>query len=152
MKSAIDQLQMDASKQMGVGEEFYHLEVAANKLDDSITRMGRLDNPDQAWPRKPTGLVPTTHEVIFNHSRIPSHPRWVWIARNSTMDKDGQLGFLASRDEIRKFGAGARRVFLRKPPSQLLHSFAKVVSMGREDECPPPRPWKRRGVRIEGIG
>jgi hypothetical protein len=50
------------------------------------------------------------------------------------VDKDGNLGFPASREDIRRFGAGARKVFLRKPPSQLQQTFAHAVSMGWEDE------------------
>jgi hypothetical protein len=61
------------------------------------------------------------------------------------VDENGNIGFPALRNEVRKFGATARKVFLRKPPLELLKSFAQVVQMGREDERPPARPWKRRG-------
>jgi hypothetical protein len=56
--------------------------------------------------------------------------KWVWISKASTVDKDGNLGFPATREEIRKFRFGARKVFLRKPPSVLHQSFAQAVAMG----------------------
>jgi phage terminase large subunit GpA-like protein len=70
--------------------------------------------------------------------------KWVWISKASTVDKDGNLWFPATREEIRKFRFGARKVFLRKPPSVLHQSFAQAVAMRQEDEVPPGRPWKRR--------
>jgi hypothetical protein len=66
------------------------------------------------------------------------------------IDKDGKLGFPASVEDIRRFGAQARKVFfLRKPPSQLQQSFAQVV-MNRGNDRPPDRPWKRRGDQVRG--
>jgi hypothetical protein len=61
------------------------------------------------------------------------------------VDKDGKLGFPTSVEDIRKFGANARRVFLRKPPSQLQRSFAQVVQMPREEDRLSNQPWKKRG-------
>jgi hypothetical protein len=53
-------------------------------------------------------------------------------------------------EEIRRFGATARRVFLKKPPSKLQESFAHVVEMNRDERKAPARPWKRIGE--EGYG
>jgi hypothetical protein len=61
------------------------------------------------------------------------------------VDKEGNLGFPASAEEVRRFGASARKVFLRKPPSELLDSFAQVVKMNRDEERLSNRSWKRRG-------
>jgi hypothetical protein len=56
------------------------------------------------------------------------------------VDKEGNLGFLASWEEIRKYGAGARKVFVRQSPSELNHSNARAVEMGSHQN----RPWKRQ--------
>jgi hypothetical protein len=34
--------------------------------------------------------VPTTHEVIHNHSKRAPHAKFVWITKTSTVDKDGK--------------------------------------------------------------
>jgi hypothetical protein len=52
------------------------------------------------------GLVPTTHEAIFGHSSLnPPHTRFVWITKMSSVNKDDNLGFLATHGMIRKFGS-----------------------------------------------
>jgi hypothetical protein len=65
--------------------------------------------------------------------------KWVWITRTSTIDKEGNLGFLASTVDVPRFGARARKVLLRLSPSTLQESFVGVVMN-------PDRPWKRRAV------
>jgi hypothetical protein len=123
------------------------LKSAAERLDAAIEQMGKNPSLGRFGPlgKEPTGLVPTTHEAIHNHSRRQLHPRWVWITKNSMVDWDGRLGFLATRKELWKFRDKVRKVFLRQLPSALQVSFTQVVQMGREDERPAKRPWFHRG-------
>jgi hypothetical protein len=66
----------------------------------------------------------------------------VWITKSSTVDDKGNIGFPTSLEEVRRFGHGARKIFLNPPPSELHKSFSQIVQLGREDQ--PPRPWKKR--------
>jgi hypothetical protein len=59
------------------------------------------------------------------------------------VDHAGKLGHPAKAEEMR-YGATSRKVFLRKIPSALQRSFAKVT-MNREVDQPAKRPWVRRG-------
>jgi hypothetical protein len=43
----------------------------------------------------------------------------MWITKSSTVDENGNLGFPASAEEIKKFVSKARKVFLKPPPSKL---------------------------------
>jgi hypothetical protein len=61
------------------------------------------------------------------------------------VDKDNSLRFSASREDIKRFSAMARKVFMRKLASELQQSFTEVVRMNRKEEHPLNRPWKRRG-------
>jgi hypothetical protein len=104
------------------------LELALKELDDAMNRMNLIDARVQGGTPSPgehneLNRVPESHAVIFNHSRRAQRPKFVWISKTSTVDKEGNLGFLASWEEIRKYGAGARKVFLRHPPSELKRSY-----------------------------
>jgi hypothetical protein len=66
------------------------------------------------------------------------------------VDAEGALGFPVLVSDVRKFGAIARRVFIRAPPFQLQHTFASVVTMSHEEERPQHRHWKRRGEEDKG--
>jgi hypothetical protein len=52
------------------------------------------------------------------------------------VDEKGNLGFPASVDEVRKFGAKVRRMLLRPPPSKLQESFTRIVAMNWEEHQP----------------
>jgi hypothetical protein len=90
------------------------LKLDLNRLEAAMEKMGKASALDRSGPvgKEPTGLVPTTHEAIFNHSSRQLHPQWVWITKNSTVGKDGRLGYLGTHEEVRKFGGKARKVFL----------------------------------------
>jgi hypothetical protein len=63
--------------------EMDDLEVAMNELDDALNRMKIVSNcPHKGRPdlgEGPNGLdsVPTTHEVIHNHSRTAPHAKFL---------------------------------------------------------------------------
>jgi hypothetical protein len=52
------------------------------------------------------------------------------------VDKDNSLRFSASREDIKRFSAMARKVFMRKLASELQQSFTEVVRMNRKEEHP----------------
>jgi hypothetical protein len=115
--------------------ELEELDAITLGLEPALERMDSIDQARKTLDL-PVGpdreeLVPTTYEAIFNHSRISPHARWVWITKNSTVDAFGNLGYPASREEIRKFGSQARKVFIR-PPSTLQKSFTGVVKMNQD--------------------
>jgi hypothetical protein len=88
------------------------LELALKELDDAMNRMNLIDARVQGGTPSPgehneLNRVPESHAAIFNHSRRAQRPKFVWI----------------SWEEIRKYGAGARKVFLRHPPSELKRSY-----------------------------
>jgi hypothetical protein len=56
----------------------------------------------------------------------------------------GNLGYPAKVDEIRKFGAAARKVFIHKPTPELQKTFT-VTTMSWEEDKLAKRPWARRG-------
>jgi hypothetical protein len=62
--------------------------------------------------------------------------------QNFILVNSGCYRFPASEDEVRRFGARARKIFLRDPPFVLQKLFAQVVAMGRDDG-PSNRRWKR---------
>jgi hypothetical protein len=120
----------------------------------TLDKMRSLNHHDQSgitvgMARNNVGLkgpsVSAKHKAIHNHSRRAPHARWVWISKISTVNVDGMLGFPASAEEIKRFSANARKVFLKKPPSELQESFARVVVMNRVERKVPAGPWKRRG-------
>jgi hypothetical protein len=113
--------------------ELKQLEQVSRDLEASIGRMKgteqkmkqvltvefRIEHPgDEIW-FGPEGMVPTTHTTIHNHSRPTPHPTWVWISTTSTVDGHRRLGFPATEAESHRFGARARKVFLRQPHSNL---------------------------------
>jgi hypothetical protein len=112
---------------MGVDVELQDLELTACGLEATLIRMEKLSKQEQRDTEEPEdgdglhGLVsvPLTHEAIFNHSRRDPHAQYIWISKASTVDCNWNLGHSASRDENRKFGAKARKVFLCQPPSML---------------------------------
>jgi hypothetical protein len=90
-------------------EEFKELEMASAQLEKSMIQMARVGN--SFWGKlgqelykgdEPNGLssVRTTHEAIFGHSKGTTHAEWVWISKNSTVDKNGKLGYTTSREDI----------------------------------------------------
>jgi hypothetical protein len=97
------------------------LKSTAERLDAAMEQMGKGPSLGRSGPlgRETTGLVPTTHEVIHNHSCRQMHPCWVWITKNSTVDRDGKLVFPTTREKVRKFGDKARKMSLRQLPSAL---------------------------------
>jgi hypothetical protein len=126
-------------------DDMVSLNVASRALEESLEKMEKREMQVHSEMDKPIGLIPTTHEAIHRHSSRAPQATWLWITKSSTVDKDGRLGFPATREEIRRFGATTRKVFIHKPPSVLQKSFAQAVSMGREEDHPSSRPWKRRG-------
>jgi hypothetical protein len=119
-------------------------------LEEAMSRMKSVGNYKQDLEADPDGgepngleSVPRTHEAIFNNSRRSPHARYVWITKASMVDKNGNLGFPATNEEIRRFRDKARKVFLRKSPSMLQKSFAEAVMSWEEDHS-ARRPWKRR--------
>jgi hypothetical protein len=64
----------------------------------------------------------------------------VRITKSSTVDKEVNLGFLASWEDIHQYGVGARKVFLSTPPTKLNRSFAQAVEMRSHTN----QPWKRQ--------
>jgi hypothetical protein len=95
--------------------------------------------------------VPPIHDAIYNHSRRSPHSHYVWIMKTSVVDENGNLGFPATIEEIRRYGEKARKVFWRKTPSALQKSFVEAV-MSWEDEHPRRRPWKKREADSGGFG
>jgi hypothetical protein len=90
-------------------EEFEELEMTPTQLEKSMIQMVRVGN--SFWGKlghelykgdEPNGLssVPTTHEAIFGQSKGTPHTEWVWISKNSTVDKNGKLEYMASREDI----------------------------------------------------
>jgi hypothetical protein len=172
MRDVMEQINSDLNGSVE-SNELHDLDVASMNLEASLRKIESLGKRSVEMPIKPLGegvplpmnnqggnvrfeldgldCVPTTHEVIHNHSCINPHPTWVWISKTSTVDKNDRLGFLATDSEVRRFGAAARKIFLRKPPSVLQKSFAQVVEMGREDG-PSNQPWKRRNEDERGDG
>jgi hypothetical protein len=144
--SALDSSNLTMVKANGGGSdsscsELEELQKAASSLEMALDKM---NSPTMERPSG-LGMVPTTHEAVFGHSRFnPPRARFVWIMKASTVNKDDSLGFSPTQEEIRKFGSQARKVFLRKPPSQLQKSFTCAV-MSWEGNRPPKRPWTRRG-------
>jgi hypothetical protein len=110
-------------------EELADLKTACDNLDAAIGRIGENDDPRRedgiqsrdgrrGGPRKPDGPVdiPCTHEAIYNHSWRQPHVKSVWITLASTVNKDGNLGYPASAEDVSRFGARAGKVFLRPLP------------------------------------
>jgi hypothetical protein len=137
LKEAIESMQSNKGV-IGDHEELLNLEAATRGLEESLSRMAMARTkggmPEEDGPRLAT--IPTTHEAIFNHSRRSSQARWVWITKSSIVDEKGNLGFPASVDEVRKFGAKVRRMLLRPPPSKLQESFTSIVAMNWEEHQP----------------
>jgi hypothetical protein len=133
-------------------DELQDMEATTRGSEAALMQMEKLGKRDQGDSRvlnEGDGLcgldsIPMTHDAIFNHSRLGPHVRYVWISKVSTVDDKGNLGHPASREEIRKFGDKARKVFLHKPPSVLLKSFVKAA-MSWEYERQAKRPWAAWG-------
>jgi hypothetical protein len=120
----------------GILEE---LETASKDLESALSKINGSNQERQSG--RPLGpIVPTTHEAIHVHSSRPVRPKWVWITKTSTTDDKGSIGFPALREEVRRFGHKARKIFLQSPPSELHNSFAEIVRMWREEQ----HSWKRR--------
>jgi hypothetical protein len=133
IQKVVEQLQADADLVQQL--ELEELDAITLGLEPALEHMDSIDQGMKPFDL-PVGpdreeLVPTTYEVIFDHSRISPHARWVWITKNSTVDAFGNLGYPASREEIRKFGSQARKVFIRHP-STLQKSFTGVVKMNQD--------------------
>jgi hypothetical protein len=103
-------------------------EVASLELEVALLQMEKMckgktvlvqEHEEMTPGPKGMGYVPTTHDAIFEHSSRSPGARWVWITKTSIVDKDGKLGFPALAKDIARFGDKARKVFVRKPPSQL---------------------------------
>jgi hypothetical protein len=148
MKMAIKEIKSNLVFEAPDSEaELENLKLASNRLDAAMEKVGSASSLGHPSPvgKESTRMVPATHEAIHSHSCYQLHPQWVWIAKNSTVDRDGRLGFPATREEVRKFRDKVRKVFLRSSPSVLQGSFAQAVRMGRKDERPVKRPWFCRG-------
>jgi hypothetical protein len=103
MRAAIKEIKLNlVFKVPDSDDDLEGLKSAVERLDATIEQMGK--NPSLgrfgSLGKEPTGLVPTTHEAIHNHSRRQLHPRWLWITKNSVVDWDGRLGFPATREEL----------------------------------------------------
>jgi hypothetical protein len=107
-------------------EEIAELKAACDNLEVAVERIGEVDDPRQEngvcsydigldGPDELDGpdAIPCSHEAIFNHSRWQPHTKWVWITQTSMVDKEGNLGYPASAEDVGYFGARARKVFLR---------------------------------------
>lgn len=82
-----------------------------------------------------------SHMGIHAHSWRPLGPKWIWVPKDSL---EVDLGYPASKEDIRRFGYAARKVRRVGPPPPLLRSFASAVgenNMARREE---DRSWKRR--------
>jgi hypothetical protein len=114
-----------------MSSEFCDLEVVLMNLETSLQKLeGLTKKPmptnihggnvhlEPGRPHGPNG-VPTTHEAIHCHSRVNLHPAWIWITKSSTVNNNVRIGFPATEVEVRRFGAKARKIFLRDPPSVL---------------------------------
>jgi hypothetical protein len=102
------------------------LKGALEELEVAMAQMAKFGE------KGPTGLdelgsVSTTHVAIHGHSRPKPHPKWVWMPKSSAVDQEGILEFPASVDDIRKYGARARKVFIQPPPSKHLESFTEIL-------------------------
>jgi hypothetical protein len=84
------------------------LEVTARELECSLRKMDTTGNSSNSEDGDvgPGLQIPTTHKAIFGHSRRGPHVKWAWITKYSTVDANGNLGFPASREEVRKFEGG----------------------------------------------
>lgn len=96
-----------------------------------VTRV-RSEEGDGAAPQTliasspgPAHRYGTSISDLYDHSwhRVPISS-WRWIPKLSVL---GDLGFLAGRDEIQRFGATARVVRRICEPEPLHRSFAEVV-------------------------
>jgi hypothetical protein len=154
MRMALDQIYSSKVIEGSDSEaDLSELECASKKLEAAMFRMDNLGKSQEK--KRETdgpvelGFVPTTNEAIHNHSRLPARPKWLWIAKTSTIDEHGNLGFLVTDEELRRSGARPRKIYLNQPPSTLQKSFAQVVEMSRED-VPSGHPWKKRGEWEKG--
>jgi hypothetical protein len=129
-------------EQENCATEMEDLETAVKELDAVLIRMEKAGKRVQSGPERPDGdglhglnMVPTAHADIFIHSIRSPRTRFVWINKSLMIDENGNLGYPATSEEVRRFGGKARKVFLVKPPSILQKSFVEA-SMGWEDDRP----------------
>ncbi|TVU23471.1 hypothetical protein EJB05_25840, partial [Eragrostis curvula] len=136
----------------------WELELAVIELEESLAKIPKgewvdknrkeinraLSGKEQSLGPVGPGKVEESHVAIHNHSFRPARKnRWVWVTKTSAPDENGEIGFPASIEEIRRFGHRARKIQLNQPPKILDKSFVEAVKMGKEEER-FQRNWKRR--------
>lgn len=117
------------------------LEEAADALEAAIARIpkssfsvGREVEDERENIARPSG--PAHQELslsdIFSHSYMPPPPkhssRWLWVP-NSRVFAAPAVGFPANKDEIRRFGSGARKIAPVEVKLVDSRSFAEVAGM-----------------------
>jgi hypothetical protein len=157
LNQAIESLNANFEVDDGINE----LELAVEELEMAMRQVNRLNQKlgkrpfetqefleDQARPSEldgPWDKVPTMHPAIFGHSYCGPHAPFVWISKTSTVDGEGNLGYPAKPDEIRRFGDKARRIYLRQPPSELQKLFVRAVM---DWNHPAKCPWRQEGDEV----
>lgn len=85
-----------------------------------------LSQPKHCSEFQPIQPFGASLEDLVNHSWSSNQAEWIWIPRGSTLSEKN-LGFPATKGEIRRFGARARRIFKIRPRFVDSRSFAEVV-------------------------
>lgn len=75
---------------------------------------------------KPTQPFGTSLEDLVNHSWSSQKKAWIWVPKGSVISEK-TLGFPATKGEVRRFGARARRIYKIKPRLVDSRSFAEVI-------------------------
>lgn len=86
--------------------------------------------PGELWPKHCSAVRPSNFgsslEDLINHLRSQEREIWVWIPKGKQIS-ESSLGFPARREEVRRFGWRARKIYKIHHKFVDSRSFAEVV-------------------------